>query len=394
MDFQTIAALIFIALMVLFIYLKRKNVHIQKIAYPFLYFAMYRTKVGIKAMDRIAASFPKAVRYAGYAAVAVGFFGMAFMAFMLVYNLISLFIVPEAAQGVALVLPFKIKGSFYVPFLYWIISIFVIAVVHEFSHGVVARSYGLKIKSSGLAFLGVIVPVLPAAFVEPDEKELEKRSFTEKMSIFAAGPFSNIALAAVVLVLFLLVFSPLASALLEPDGVRVTGFLRGNSTSPAEQAGIARGDMITSLNGANISNVQSLSDALNSTSPGQQVLVGTGNSTYSLTLGANPDDPAKSYLGVYIQQSTRVSPGFEEKYGAWLAALIIWVIGLFYWLYALNLGIGLFNLVPLGPIDGGRMLLALLKKKFPEEKAVRIWKSVSSFFLMIIIINILFAFAA
>jgi membrane-associated protease RseP (regulator of RpoE activity) len=72
--------------------------------------------------------------------------------------------------------------------------------------------------------------------------------------------------------------------------------------------------------------------------------------------------------------------------------LIIWVLGLFYWLYVLNLGIGLFNLVPLGPIDGGRMLLAVLRKRYPEEKAMRIWKSVSSFFLMIILINIMFAF--
>jgi membrane-associated protease RseP (regulator of RpoE activity) len=114
--------------------------------------------------------------------------------------------------------------------------------------------------------------------------------------------------------------------------------------------------------------------------------------SYSVTLGRNPIHENKSYLGVYIQQNTEINQSFEKKYGSWLAVLIIWFIGLFYWLYVLNLGIGLFNLVPLGPIDGGRMLLAVLKKKYPEQKALSIWKAVSSFFLMIILINLVFAF--
>ena len=54
MDFQTIAAFVFIALMVLFIYFKRRQIYVQKIAFPFLYFAMYKTKAGIKMMEKIA----------------------------------------------------------------------------------------------------------------------------------------------------------------------------------------------------------------------------------------------------------------------------------------------------------------------------------------------------
>ena len=81
-----------------------------------------------------------------------------------------LFTKPAASSGVGLVLPFKAKGVFYVPFFYWIISIFVIAVVHEFSHGLIARANNIKVKSSGFAFLALLVPIIPAAFVEPDEK--------------------------------------------------------------------------------------------------------------------------------------------------------------------------------------------------------------------------------
>jgi membrane-associated protease RseP (regulator of RpoE activity) len=59
----------------------------------------------------------------------------------------------------------------------------------------------------------------------------------------------------------------------------------------------------------------------------------------------------------------------------------------------LNIGIGLFNLLPLGPIDGGRMLKASLDKFIKDEKkAEMIWKRVSLFFLAVVIINLLFGF--
>src|SRR3989338_644264 len=95
-------------------------------------------------------------------------------------------------------------------FLHWIISLFIIAIIHEFSHGVIARVYNIKIKSSGFAFLGPI----PAAFVEPDEKKMEKSSAKAQLSILAAGSFSNILLALLV-ILILFFVSPFTNSLLE-----------------------------------------------------------------------------------------------------------------------------------------------------------------------------------
>src|SRR3989344_169747 len=72
----------------------------------------------------------------------------------------------------SLVLPFKAKGTFYLPVFFWVLSIFVFSVVHEFCHGLLARRHGIPVKSSGFAFLAVLIPILPAAFVEPEEKHL------------------------------------------------------------------------------------------------------------------------------------------------------------------------------------------------------------------------------
>src|SRR3989338_5431196 len=119
---------------------------------------------------------------------------MILISYGLINNIYVIFTKPEATPGVGLVLPFKAKGVFFVPFFYWMISLFVIAIVHEFSHGLIARANNLKVKSSGFAFVGLIVPIIPAAFVEPDEKELRKRLHREQLNVFSSGPLSNVAL--------------------------------------------------------------------------------------------------------------------------------------------------------------------------------------------------------
>src|SRR3989338_4522554 len=140
MDFQTIAAVAFIAVLTIFLLLKRKNLDTKQIIPYFLYFSMYRTKLGLKLMDAVAKRYRKLMVYIGYFGVFIGFVGMAVISYALVSNIFMLFTKPESTPGVGLVLPFKVKGVFFVPFFYWIIAIFVIAVVHEFAHGLIARA--------------------------------------------------------------------------------------------------------------------------------------------------------------------------------------------------------------------------------------------------------------
>jgi membrane-associated protease RseP (regulator of RpoE activity) len=71
---------------------------------------------------------------------------------------------------------------------------------------------------------------------------------------------------------------------------------------------------------------------------------------------------------------------------------ILWIKDLFFWLFVLNLGVGLFNLVPLGPIDGGRMLLTALQSITHQRRADAIWKSVSFVLLGVLLTNVVLAF--
>ena len=97
-------------------------------------------------------------------------------------------------------------------------------------------------------------------------------------------------------------------------------------------------------------------------------------------------------MGIFVQQHSERNPAFVEKYGSWTVEVVLWLSGLMFWIYALNLGIGLFNLVPLGPIDGGRMFKTALERFLPKAKAYFIWKWTGLGFLALIIINIAFAF--
>ncbi len=389
LDFQTISALVFLFLLSVYVYLHRKELQTHGF-FPLLYFCMYKTKFGLNFMDKFAKKFNKALKFLGYFGVIIGFLGMIFLSFTLIQNLYNLFITPEAAPGVGLVLPFKAKGVVFVPFFYWILSIFVLALVHEFAHGIIARVHNMKVKSSGFAFLGILVPIIPAAFVEPDEKVLRKRPHKQQLSVFAAGPFANIILSFVVLGMIFFVLSPIVNSMVEYNGVEITGFIEGDY--PAKKAGIEAGEIVKAIDGMKVSTLDEFSGILLDKSPGTRIRLKTDKGDYSIILAKNPEKEDSSYLGVYVQQDSQVKNSFKERYGNFIPAVITWIVGLFYWLWLLNLGIGLFNLVPIGPLDGGRMLQLALHNAFNKKKADKIWHYISMIFLIIVIANIGFAF--
>ena len=159
MSIDGIAALIFVVLLGLFLWQKRHKVELQKALFPILYVVMYRSKFGLPSMDRLAKKFPRTLRVLGNISIVLGFIGMVFIVAQLAYNTVDVF-VNEGVPGIQPVLPVQAKGVFFVPFLYWILSIFLLALVHEFSHGVLARVHNIPVKSSGFAFLCLLLPIM------------------------------------------------------------------------------------------------------------------------------------------------------------------------------------------------------------------------------------------
>lgn len=386
--FDYIAMIIFVIVMSIILYKNRKKLATQG-SFPLFYIFLYRTKLGIKKMKRIADRNPGLVKLFGSIGVVVGFLGMLFIVDFLLMKIVQIFTEPAAAAAVQLVLPIKAKGIFYVPFMYWIISIFVILVVHEMSHGILSNVYKVPVKSSGLAVMGIGVPLIPAAFVEPDEAVLKTKKPWQQLSVYAAGPFSNIVLGLLILLSVIFVFNPIAENFMSNDGVIITSIY---NDSGAYASNVGLGEKILFLNDVAIDNSQDLSKALKNKGIGEEVNLVTNISSYDITLGSAKrsseslfmhslnklnGNTEKAFIGVGLYDNVYLKEDYVSGFKNILIKIYSWFLGLIMHLFMLNLGIGLFNLMPLGIVDGGRMFQIVLLKIFKTEKqkklANKIW---------------------
>jgi len=86
-----------------------------------------------------------------------------------------------------------------IPFFEGVLAIVIIMAVHEGAHAILARIGRIKVLSSGIVLFGII-PV--GAFVEPDEKQLEKMEKTKQTRVLVAGSSSNLIVSIIAFVLF------------------------------------------------------------------------------------------------------------------------------------------------------------------------------------------------
>ena len=187
----------------IFLYNKRHNLKREGIMY------LYRTKVGIRFINYVGKKYKKTLTVLGFIGVIIGYLLMLSMIYFL-YKLVYIYLfAPEIVRQIKIppliplipYLPEAFKISFLPPFYftYWIISIAVIAIFHEFAHGIIAKRYNVPILTTGFGFLG---PFL-AAFVEPNEKIMMKKPKYQQIAILSAGVFTNFVLA----IIFFLILS-------------------------------------------------------------------------------------------------------------------------------------------------------------------------------------------
>lgn len=381
MNYDLIFFIIFVIIIYIFFRKNRKKFEVQgKI------FALYRTKLGLNLMQKIS-KYPRWLLHTfGALGIFFGFAGMILIFWTLLQGTLKLIFVKNAQPVLAPVLPgVSIPGLPILSFWHWIISIFIVAVIHEFSHGFVACFHKIKIKSSGFAFLGPI----PAAFVEPEEKELKKKSNYAQLSVFAAGAFSNIITGLLFFLILSFILTPSVNSMFEVNGVQIASL---EEKYPAFLAGLKVGDNIAEINGIKISNVQEFTDQLKDKKPGDKVVIKTEKGLiYQITLEKNPNNVNRGYMGVTVSSvETVIKESIKSKYGIFLPHLLSWINTLFFWLSAISIGIALFNLLPLGPIDGGRMFYTGLFALFKNEKKVKImWTFVTYLIIVMIFVNLL-----
>ncbi|MEK6856107.1 MAG: site-2 protease family protein [Nanoarchaeota archaeon] len=434
---------LFVLIAVVFLYKNRSNLKREGLMY------LYRTKRGLSFIDYTGKKFEKILRPLQYLVVACGYVLMVSMIYLLVKTLFFYF--QQSASSPLAKIPavfplipyfpqiFNLQ-SFFPPFYftYFILAIAVVAISHEFSHGIFAKLNKIKIHSTGFAFLGPFI----GAFVEQDDKQMQKAKKFPQLAILAAGTFANI-LMAILFIIFMAVFFSLAYSpagfsfdsyassainLSEVQSIQnitmnsipfyvitvsnstyfATHSLLYSATSqnasfalvfddaPAIRYGL--NGAITDINSIPIRTQKDLQNVLNSYKPGDTVEVNTifNNSviSYNITLG---DREGKAFLGIGTYPSR--ASGFSgiiynlislvknpnTYYISNLGDYADFIYDLLWWIIIINILVALFNMFPAGILDGGRFLMLTVWGITGNKKAGDVALKIMTWFLLVVI---------
>lgn len=316
----------------------------------------------------------------------------------------------------------------YLPISYTLIALIISVFIHEAGHGIVARVYGIKVESTGIAFV-LFVPV--GAFVNLEKEGMEKATVKQKCAILTAGPLNNIILAAISIALLFGVVStlnPIATQDIPKNGIEITTVTKG---SLAEEIGLSDGSTILSIGQTEIRDQPGLSQALRSSIGGQTQILWQdkeGNQITKILSIPADTDPSKPILGVqavpsvdptlaldsyeklfifdinepknilFLLTPPTLQPGvpfsdlMAPKYESTIfgSSFPIFANTLF-WLWFINLNLGLFNALPIAILDGGQLYGTLIesRSKIDKNRLRQISSAVSTIMIFIVAIWLL-----
>ena len=168
------------------------------------------------------------------------------------------------------------------------------------------------------------------------------------------------------------------------DGIDINRIV---SDSPSDGV-LKEGMVLEAIDNHQISNSSDYLDVVSTYSPGDNVTVKTDQGSYTLTLDKNPNNESRGFFGI---QASKHFALINNSLGP-IPWIFFELLELFQWVFMLNLGIGLFNLLPLKPLDGGYMLEILLSYKLPENIYKPIVNALSVVMAMIIVVSIVAGF--
>lgn len=378
LDFQWISLYVFVIVLSIVVYKHRKKMEVQNLLPPIIYLGLFRTNFGIIFINKISKKYRELVKLYGLCGIGFGFAGMIVIVYAIIQSVIFFVSQPSADLVKPLLPQTNYPGLGFLSFWYFIISLFAVVLIHEFSHGIVAKANDVKIKNSGLGFAAIVAPLFPLAFVEPDPKALEKSPDHVKYSILSAGPFSNLITALIILLMFTFIFFPLDGMFTEPNGV---SFESINESYPSS---ILPGNFtLRTVNGENVSNLQEFVDEMYYVKPGDVIMLGDGVQSYSLETVQNPDDSEKAFIGVHnFVNEVTIKEGINKTF----YNIYKWIRDLLKWIGQISLAVGLMNLLPMSITDGGQMFNLMFSRIFNDERKARKWAIIISMIFIAIIL--------
>ena len=315
------------------------------------------------------------------ATVIAGFSGYIFMALfvnteLILWSVVKFLTNPSlgtAGSGLSSQVPgvAPIIPGIDLPLFAGVISLAILLIVHEFSHGVLARKWKVKLQSTGLLVFGFI-PV--GGYVEPDEKMVGKLNSVKQTSIFAAGISANFIAMFVFLVLMLVVVTFLVPIAYQYN-VLVSGVVPNYPANSSLKAGmhVVKWDNVT------VKNISTIEAIGAKTKPNSTVLVTVASSsgsqtTYSFKTVPSPTNSSKGIIGVSLDYVPVIqTPAAKTVY---------FLYSLFALSMLLNFLVAIVNLLPVPGLDGWRIYYSNIK----NDRFIRF---MGALVIILIIINVL-----
>jgi membrane-associated protease RseP (regulator of RpoE activity) len=311
------------------------------------------------------------------------------------------------------------------------VSIAVVMIVHEFSHGIFMRLSKTKIKSTGIVFLG---PIL-GAFVEQDDVSFQKKKRFDQMTILAAGVFANFVFAILFYLLYIgffalsfnatgAVFSDYAIGIVNVsqidgqfDGKGYTVLIVGNNNyflneamelqlannsgliyayydSPAFRAQMK--GVITQINDVQIRSANDIRLFMQEKSPGDIITITTTLGEYEIELEEHPYDLEVPFIGIsysgvepvgiwenFLVSFSGFMPETINYETTWDGDLVYFIYHMLWWIMIINFLVALFNMLPLGILDGGRFFYLTVEKFTNEKVAAKAFRLMTQFIIFL-----------
>jgi len=449
-------AFLLVFALVAIILLNKNKKNLQRHGWIFL----YHSKFGLKFIDWTAKTFEKILRPLQYLVIASGYILMVFIVWLMSLSVWRYLTspIPEQLRNVPPIAPlipyfprlFNLE-SFFPPlfFTYFLVALAIVAVSHEFSHGIFARLNKIKVKTTGLAFFGPFF----GAFVEPDEKQMNKSKKVPQLAILAAGTFANVVMTLLFLLIlwgfFAVSFVPMgvnfntypqaivnvnAISLIEDnfitDASQIPDFVKeglneivvedtlyfvpkgsldralesGNEHLVVfEDAPAVRAELrspILRIDGEIITNPQVLRDRLSTYSPGTSIeIVSLSENGEEVVKNIKLDErEGKAYLGVGFIENRRsfisslftviqkIKDPLVYYEPTWDGDFVQFIYDLLWWIIVINILVALFNMLPVSILDGGRFFYLTVWGITGSEKFGRKAFSFATWFILALLI--------
>ena len=146
---------------------------------------------------------------------------------------------------------------------------------------------------------------------------------------------------------------------------------------------------------------------LHSKEPGDSVKILTedeeGTREYDIVLGTHPDGSGKSYLGIgntkinprgIIQTTLAKFMSFKDSATYykpnWDSEFVEFFYHLFWWVMIINLLVALFNMLPVGMLDGGRFFYLAILGVTRSEKTAKFMSKLMGYAILAVFVLLMF----